>query len=132
MVRCCHPIPGDQIIGKFSKGRGLVIHQVSCKNIANERLQSDNMIDVKWADDPSGEYTCQLSLHVQNERGVLARLATIISDEAANIEHVEVEDKDGISTNITFLIAVKGRNHLAQIMRRLRRVRSVTRIMRIQ
>jgi len=130
--KCCHPIPGDQIVGKLSKGRGLVIHQTSCRNIVNERLQSDNMIDVKWAEEASGEYSCQLNLYVQNERGVLARLATIISDEAANIEHVEVEDKDGLSTNITFLIAVKGRNHLAKIMRRLRRVRSVMRILRVQ
>jgi len=130
--KCCHPIPGDQIIGKLSKGRGLVIHQSSCRNIVNERMQSDSMIDVKWADEASGEYSCQLSLYVENERGVLARLATIISDEAANIEHVEVEDKDGLSTNITFLIAVSGRNHLARIMRRLRRVRSVMRILRIQ
>jgi len=130
--KCCHPIPGDQIIGKLSKGRGLVIHQTSCRNIVNERLQSDSMIDVKWDDEASGEYSCQLSLYVENERGVLARLATIISDETANIEHVEVEDKDGLSTNITFLIAVSGRNHLARIMRRLRRVRSVMRILRIQ
>jgi len=130
--RCCHPIPGDQIIGKLSKGRGLVIHQTSCRNIAHERLQNENMIDVKWAEEATGEYSCQLSLHVQNERGVLARLATIISDEAANIEHVEVEDKDGLSTNITFLVSVRGRDHLAKIMRRLRRVRSVMRIARVQ
>jgi len=130
--KCCYPIPGDAIVGKISKGRGLVIHQISCKNIINERLQNDNMIDVKWAEDSSGEYSCQLSLHVQNERGVLARLATIISDEAANIEHVEVEDKDGISTNILFLISVSGRDHLAKIMRRIRRVRAVMRIYRVQ
>lgn len=130
--KCCHPIPGDQIVGKLSKGRGLVIHQNSCRNIAHERLQNDNMIDVKWADEASGDYSCQLSLHVQNERGVLARLATIISDEAANIEHVEVEDKDGLSTNIMFLISVKNRDHLAKIMRRLRRVHSVLRVSRVQ
>jgi (p)ppGpp synthase/HD superfamily hydrolase len=131
-AKCCHPIPGDQIVGKLSKGRGLVIHQNNCRNIAHERLQSDNMIDVKWADEASGDYSCQLSLHVQNERGVLARLATIISDEAANIEHVEVEDKDGLSTNIMFLVSVKNRDHLAKIMRRLRRVHSVLRVSRVQ
>ncbi len=131
-AKCCHPIPGDQIVGKLSKGRGLVIHQNNCRNIAHERLQNDNMIDVKWADEASGDYSCQLSLHVQNERGVLARLATIISDEAANIEHVEVEDKDGLSTNIMFLISVKNRDHLAKIMRRLRRVHSVLRVSRVQ
>jgi len=110
----------------------LVINQINCKNIFGERLQSENMIDVKWANDPTGEYSCQLNLYVQNERGVLARLATIISDESANIEHVEVEDKDGISTNITFLIGVGGRDHLARILRRLRRVGSVLRIVRVQ
>jgi len=130
--KCCYPIPGDQIVGKLSKGRGLVIHQVGCKNIVNERLQSENMIDVKWAAEPTGEFSCQLHLHVQNERGVLARLATIISDESANIEHVEVDDRDGLSTNITILISVSGRNHLAKIMRRLRRVNSVMRIIRVQ
>ena len=130
--KCCYPIPGDQIVGKLSKGRGLVIHQISCKNIYSDRMQNENMIDVKWADNPSGEYACQLNLYVNNERGVLARLATIISDESANIEHVEVEDKDGLSTNITFLISVSGRNHLARILRRLRRIKSVMRIARAQ
>ncbi|VAW70791.1 Guanosine-3',5'-bis(diphosphate) 3'-pyrophosphohydrolase / GTP pyrophosphokinase, (p)ppGpp synthetase II [hydrothermal vent metagenome] len=130
--KCCCPIPGDQIIGKISKGRGLVIHQVNCKNIANERLQNDNMIELKWAESSSGEYSCQLSLHVQNDRGVLARLATIISDEAASIEHVEVEDKDGTSTNIVFQISVKSRDHLAKIMRRIRRVSAVMRLHRVK
>ncbi len=130
--KCCYPIPGDQIVGKLSKGRGLVIHQINCKNIVNERLSSENMIDVKWASKPTGEYLCQLNLHVQNERGVLARLATIISDEGANIEHVEVEDKDGISTDITFLISVNGRDHLAKILRRIRNGNSVMRIVRKQ
>ncbi|VAW60580.1 Guanosine-3',5'-bis(diphosphate) 3'-pyrophosphohydrolase / GTP pyrophosphokinase, (p)ppGpp synthetase II [hydrothermal vent metagenome] len=130
--KCCYPIPGDQVIGKISKGRGLVVHQVGCKNIANEQLKNDNMVELNWADVSTDEYSCQLSLHVNNERGVLARLATIISDEAANIEHVQVEDKDGVSTNIVFLIAVKGRDHLARIMRRLRRVSAIMRLYRIQ
>ncbi|HED33491.1 MAG TPA: RelA/SpoT family protein [Gammaproteobacteria bacterium] len=130
--KCCYPIPGDQVVGKISKGRGLVIHQVSCKNIANEQLHNDNMIKLNWSEIPTGEYSCQLSLHVNNERGVLARLATIISDETANIEHVEVEDKDGVSTNIIFLIAVKDRDHLARVMRRLRRVNAVMRLYRVQ
>jgi len=130
--KCCYPMPGDHIVGKLSKGRGLVIHQTSCKNIFNERLNNENMIDVKWAANPSGEYLCQLNLHVKNERGVLARLATIISDESANIEHVEVEDKDGISTDITFLISVSSRNHLAKILRRLRQSKSVMKIVRKQ
>ncbi len=131
-AKCCHPIPGDHIVGMLSKGRGLVIHQEACKNIDKDRFQSDRFIDVKWAENLKGEFPCKINLNVRNERGVLARLATITSDESANIEHVEVEDRDGTSTTIAFTIAVQSRVHLARIMRRLRRVKAVMRIWRVQ
>ncbi|MDH5483980.1 MAG: bifunctional (p)ppGpp synthetase/guanosine-3',5'-bis(diphosphate) 3'-pyrophosphohydrolase [Gammaproteobacteria bacterium] len=130
-AKCCHPIPGDHILGMLSKGKGMVVHQEGCKNIVNERFQQDRMVDVQWDAELSGEYSCVVQLQVNNERGVLARLATIISDESANIEHVEVEDKDGVATTILFTIAVQSRVHLAKIMRRLRRVKSVMRIARL-
>ncbi len=129
--KCCRPIPGDPIVGLLSKGRGLVIHQESCANIAADRVQNENLVTVQWSKDLTGEFTCKVHLSVKNERGVLARLATIISDEGANIEHVEVEDKDGLSTSIAFMIAVQGRVHLARIMRRLRRIKSVMKISRV-
>jgi len=131
-AKCCHPIYGDHIVGMLSKGKGIVVHQDGCKNIVRERMEPDRFVDVKWAEDLSDEFACPVNLHVTNERGVLARLATIISDEGANIEHVEVEDRDGLSTTIEFMIAVQGRGHLAKIMRRLRRVKSVMRIWRVQ
>jgi (p)ppGpp synthase/HD superfamily hydrolase len=80
----------------------------------------------------AGDFTCAINLFVRNERGVLARLATIISDESANIEHVEVEDRDGMTITISFHVAVQGRRHLAKIMRRLRRVKAVMKIVRVQ
>ncbi|MDH5765456.1 MAG: bifunctional (p)ppGpp synthetase/guanosine-3',5'-bis(diphosphate) 3'-pyrophosphohydrolase [Gammaproteobacteria bacterium] len=128
-AKCCYPIPGDQILGVLSKGRGIVIHQQGCNNIASEQL-TDRAIDVKWDDEVKNEFSCLIYLDVRNERGVLARLATVISDEAANIEHVEVEDKDGVTTTISFLISLHGRKHLANIMRRLRRVQAVLKIWR--
>ena len=130
-AKCCHPIPGDHIVGLLSKGRGLVMHQEGCKNIESYRL-SDRMVDVKWSDSLQGEFTCPVYMNVHNERGVLARLATTISDEAANIEHVEVQDKDGKTTTIAFMISVQGRVHLARIMRRLRGIKAVMKIWRVQ
>lgn len=129
-AKCCHPIPGDHIVGLLSRGRGIVVHQEGCKNIEGERFKTDKLVDVQWAESLSGEFSCAVDLLVTNERGVLARLATIISDEGANIEHVEVEDKDGISMTIGFIVTVHGRDHLAKIMRRLRRVHSVIKIQR--
>ena len=130
--RCCHPIPGDQIVAKLSKGRGIVVHREGCKNleaIHNRRL--DDYIDVNWSDDPIGEFICEIKLEIENKSGMLARTATIISDCGADIENVLLEDRDGFSINLLYLLKVSGRNHLAMVMRRLRRVPSIMRITRL-
>jgi len=129
--RCCYPIPGDQIVAKLSKGRGIVVHREGCKNLEAARKRSDNYIDVQWAEDASGEFTCEVKLEVENRPGLLARTATVISDCKADIENVYMEDRDGFSINLLYLIKVTGRDHLATIMRRLRRIPGVMRIARI-
>ena len=129
--RCCYPIPGDQIVAKLSKGRGIVVHRESCKNLAAESKRSDKYIEVHWADDATGEFDCEIKLEIENKSGLLARTATIISDCGGDIENVEMEDRDGFSMNLLYLVKVTDRGHLAMIMRRLRRVASVMRIIRM-
>jgi len=131
--RCCYPIPGDDIVAKLSKGRGIVVHRVSCKNLEalNKRKDSDSYIDVQWADDASGDFTCEIKLEIENKPGLLARTATIISDCDVDIENVYTEDRDGFSMNLFYQLKVSNRNHLAMLMRRLRRISSVMRITRL-
>jgi GTP diphosphokinase / guanosine-3',5'-bis(diphosphate) 3'-diphosphatase len=129
--RCCHPIPGDQVVGVLSKGRGIVVHREGCRNLNQARTQTDKHIDVQWSSDAVGEFTCEIRLDVSNKPGVLARTATVLSDEGANIQNVELEDRDGINMSIVYLIDVKDRVHLANIMRRLRKVPNVLRIARV-
>jgi len=131
--RCCYPIPGDPIVAKLSKGRGIVVHREGCKNLEalSKRKHSDKYIDVQWADDASGEFSCEIKLEIENKRGLLARTATVISDCGVNIENVYMEDRDGFSMNLLYLIKVVDRNHLAALMRRLRRIVNVMRIARL-
>jgi len=129
--KCCFPIPGDSIIGILSKGRGIVVHREECKNISQVRVEVDKRIDVRWSEDAEGSFSCSIRLDVANKPGVLARTATIISDEGADIEDVKVEDRDGFTTTITYQISLQGRLHLASIMRRLRKAPNVLKIWRI-
>jgi len=131
--RCCYPIPGDQIVAKLSKGRGIVVHREGCKNLEapHKRKHSDKYIDVQWAEDASGEFRCEIKLEIENKLGLLARTATVIADCGADIENVYMEDRDGFSMNIQYLIKVHDRHHLAKIMRRLRRTSNVMRISRM-
>jgi len=131
--RCCYPIPGDQIVAVLSKGRGIVVHRDNCKNLeaSSKRKRSDKYIDVQWSDDASGDFTCEIKLEIENKSGLLARTATVISDCNADIENVDMEDRDGFSMNLLYQIKVSDRKHLALVMRRLRRINSVMRIMRL-
>ncbi len=129
-AKCCHPIPGDPIIGFVSAGRGIVIHRENCKNVADFRKMPEKWIDVEWAAEPRSDFQAEIRVDVANQRGVLATVAATISELDSNIENVDIEERDGMNTSMTFVITVRDRIHLAQIMRRIRSLSMVIRINR--
>jgi len=129
-ARCCRPIPGDPIVGFASAGRGVVIHHRDCRNVREYQNQPDKWIDVQWEREVEGEFPVVLAVDVVNRRGVLAELATTISELGSDIESVQVDEKEGMITTIRFTIGVRNRVHLARIMRRLRVLGSVLKIAR--
>lgn len=128
-AKCCRPVPGDAIKGFMSSGKGIVIHQRSCKNIS-ERSKEDRQLSVQWSEHVEGEYLAYMRVQVANQRGVLATLAATIADMSSNIEHVNLTEKDGRISTIDFVVTVKDRIHLARIMKKLRSLPSVNRIWR--
>ncbi len=129
-AKCCHPIPGDRIIGFVSAGRGIVIHTASCKNIAEYRHHPEKLIDVQWEAKPEGEYTAEIRVEVANQRGVLATIAAAIAEMGSNIENVDIEERDGMTSSLIFTITIHDRVHLARLMRRIRAIQLVMRIYR--
>jgi (p)ppGpp synthase/HD superfamily hydrolase len=130
-AKCCRPIPGDPILGFVSAGRGIVIHTETCKNVAEYRNKPEKWIDVQWENNVEGDFPVELRLMVQNKRGVLATIAAAISEMKANIENVNMEERDGMHTSLNIMVSVHDRAHLAGIMRRLRSVEMVNRINRV-
>jgi RelA/SpoT family (p)ppGpp synthetase len=131
-AKCCHPIPGDPILGFVSADRGIVIHAEGCKNVAEFRKYPEKWIDVEWEKEIEGEFPVELRVEVANQRGVLATVAATIADEGANIENVGIEDRDGTYSTMTFTVTVRDRKHLAEIIRRIRANKQVLRILRIK
>ena len=130
-AKCCGPIPGDPIVANFSPGRGVVVHHQQCPNLGDFRKQGQSWIDVQWAEQVKGEYLTGIRVDAGNQRGMLATLAAAIADEGSNIEEVRSEERDGLSSTLRFQIAVRGRKHLAHIIRRVKAIPSVLRIARV-
>ncbi len=128
--KCCYPLPGDSIIGFLTAGRGIVIHQQNCANVADYRSAPEKWIDVQWAPNVEREFSVELSLDAINRRGALATIAAAVADANANIEDVTISERNERNTNIRFLITVRDRKHLADVIRAVRNVKAVVRVAR--
>lgn len=129
---CCRPIPGDPIIGHFSAGRGMVIHQETCRNIADMRNDREKCTTVVWASQTQGEFVAELWIEVEMYRGIVAELAARISACNAGIENIGIEERGAALSVLKVLIRVTGRVHLATIIKRIRLIPSVKRVRRGQ
>lgn len=129
-AKCCHPIPGDPILGFVSAGRGIVVHLRGCKNIREFKNSPERWVDLQWEKDVQGTYPVDIRVDTENQRGVLATVAAVISDLESNIENVSIDERDGRFSSLLFTLSVKDRVHLAKIIRRVRAIESVVRIAR--
>ncbi len=129
-AKCCHPIPGDVVMGYLTAGRGVVIHRNTCGNLSNFRKQPEKWIAVTWEKDIQREFSCQIQTETRNRTGVLAEVAATIADSGSNIEQVEVLGRHDDCSVLSFLLSVKDRSHLAQIMRDVRKMPNVLRVSR--
>lgn len=134
LASCCQPIPGDPIDGMLRKDQGLLIHTHACQTARKLRnSEPQNWIHVEWGADPGQFFDVQIRVTAKNVRGVLGRVATGISQAGVNIEHVSMDrENPGLYTELDFLVQVSGRQHLAALMRSLRRISDVVRIVRKQ
>ncbi len=130
--KCCRPIPGDPIIGHISKGRGMVIHQETCNNITEIRNNPEKCVFLTWDDNLNGEFYTAIKILVEVETGIIANIASAISDADAAIDRIHREERDAKTSVIVVEVGVRDRQHLANVVRQIRRIKSVTKISRMR
>lgn len=131
-ARCCHPIPGDPILGHISPGKGLVIHLESCRNLLEIRNNPEKCMALSWSSKPCGEFPVELKVEITPERGFIAALASRMTDADATIEQISVDEKDPFTSIVDVVLTVRDRIHLADILRRARGLKQVRRIYRVK
>jgi len=127
---CCQPIPGDEIMGYHTAGKGIVVHRMDCPNLAELRKSPERWVPIGWDSSVVGDYDTALVVEVENGTGVLAQLAAAIAQSQSNIERVDYLDRDFNAAVLCFNIQVRDRTHLAEVMRRLRRLSVVQSVRR--
>ena len=129
---CCRPIPGDAIVGYLGRGEGLVVHTADCA-IARKlhHKDSERFIGVEWSDEPTRAFEAAVVVTVNNGKGVLARVASALASAEADITHIDMGQEAALETiDLRFVVAVRDRVHLADVLRALKRTPSVLRARR--
>ncbi len=129
--KCCHPLPGDDIIGQMLGGHGLALHRTRCPQARKLRERdAERWIDVGWAKDVTGLFHTSVEAYVANQPGLLSRVTGEIGAAQSNIIDIQIEHDTQGSATLKIGLEVSNREHLARILRMLRRVPGVHRIER--
>jgi GTP pyrophosphokinase len=123
-ANCCNPLPGDEVIGIITRGRGISVHTADCSNVETERYDQDRIVKIHWDAKVKIPRTVKFKVSSEDKKGILAEMTSIISSNNINISHadirtttdntavntfeVEVEDLDQLHTLLKAIAAVKG------------------------
>ncbi len=127
--KCCTPIPGDEVVGYITRGRGVTIHRENCSNIRN--LDPDRRIEVTWADVDKATYPAKVRVSTANQKGMLAAVSNEISAGGANILEAKVTTTLDYAAILDFVVDVKDRTQLRKILSDIRRLEGVKLVERI-
>ncbi|KQZ66536.1 MULTISPECIES: bifunctional (p)ppGpp synthetase/guanosine-3',5'-bis(diphosphate) 3'-pyrophosphohydrolase [unclassified Lysobacter] len=130
-ANCCLPLPGDEIMGYHTAGKGIVVHRLDCPNVAEYRKSPDRWVPIGWDRQVSGDFGAALRIEVDNRPGALAQVAAAIAEAESNIDRVEYLERDSNIAIMRFSIEVADRRHLADVMRRVRRLNVVLGVQRM-
>ena len=118
-------------MGYVSAGKGVVVHRAQCRNVREFRKHPDRCLDVTWAPVTHSKFKVALRIVTRNIPGVLANISTSIGEAGSNIEKVEQPESNPEAATLLFTISVDDRDHMARVMRRLRRNKNVIKVSRL-
>ncbi len=128
---CCYPIPGDDIMGYLTAGKGVVVHRLDCPNIIDYRKHPERWVPIAWDRRVEGDFRVELRFETENKPGALAKISAAVAECNSNIDSVNYKERDARISVMVFCIEVKNRKHLAEIIRRTRRLNVVYSVERL-
>jgi GTP pyrophosphokinase len=130
IAQCCHPVPGDKIIGYITRSRGVSIHREDCYNIVNED-ERERLVPVEWGQSDNHLYPVTIQVEAWDRVGLMRDIATVVAEEKVNITSVNIADSVGGRTAMFLTLETKGLAQLSQILKKIDGVKGVISVSRV-
>jgi GTP diphosphokinase / guanosine-3',5'-bis(diphosphate) 3'-diphosphatase len=130
-AKCCNPIPGDDIIGYITRGRGVAVHTRTCPNVQNLLYQTDRRIDVEWGGEgTTAKFLVQLLIRAKDRAGLLADITSVFSTASCNIHNLESRP-DRLNAQVDVNLEIIDRRQLESILGNIRKIQGVYGVERV-
>ncbi|MDM8534453.1 bifunctional (p)ppGpp synthetase/guanosine-3',5'-bis(diphosphate) 3'-pyrophosphohydrolase [Clostridiaceae bacterium HSG29] len=131
-AKCCNPVPGDEIIGYVTQGRGVTIHRVDCPNFVDLEKSKERFIEVEWVDNNAkNAYEAKVKIIGNDRKGLLSEITIIINNENFIVNGLNArKDKKGIAT-VEMIIEITNKKHLSKLINNLKKVDGVIEVKRV-
>src|SRR5579863_1085065 len=130
LAKCCNPIPGDDIVGYVTRGRGVAVHATSCPNVENLLYEPERRIDVGWAESSGTQFTVSLIIRTQNRPGMLADITSVISGAGSNIRTL-ASQPDNLNARVEVTLEILNRKQLERISANIKKISGVFGVERV-
>lgn len=127
-AKCCKPVPGDQVIGFISRGRGVIVHLSNCPHLLD--LESERLISVTWQNEEPRPFPATIKVTAKNEKGMLAAIATEIANFDVNIQGLILTTTIDAKAEVDFTVEVTDAVHLYQLMDKIRKLPNIYEVVR--
>jgi GTP pyrophosphokinase len=122
--QCCQPVPGDEVIGYITRGRGISIHRHDCPNVLHLSDHPERRVDIEWDTDGAQRFLVRVLMEGTDRHGLFADIAKAVSDTGTNIQSADIKAVEG-GMRGQFVVEVENLSHLKKVMKAVRRVKGV-------
>ncbi len=130
VARCCNPVPGDDIVGFITRGRGVSVHRRDCPNLAQKNVENGRFLEASWESEPEASYPVEIEITAEDRKNLLADIMSSVNESKVDITAVNARaDKHNIAT-IYMTMVVKDQVHLDQIMNKIKKIKEVYEVRR--
>ncbi|MCC7053526.1 MAG: bifunctional (p)ppGpp synthetase/guanosine-3',5'-bis(diphosphate) 3'-pyrophosphohydrolase [Gemmatimonadaceae bacterium] len=128
-AQCCQPVPGDEVVGYVTRGRGVSIHRADCPNLLPLAHEPERRLEIDWQEKFGERFIVRLALEGTDRRGLYADVASAVSSTGTDIRQMELKAVDGRAVG-SIMVEVENLEHLQQIVKQVRRVKGISEIAR--
>jgi len=130
-ARCCNPIPGDEIVGYITRGKGITLHTADCPNLLHLQIDPERRVEACWALNDRSVLPVKLKIETEDKQGLLAEVSGAIAKEGVNVEKAQVMTTVDKKALLNFIIDVKDVNQLERVKKSIRKIPGVVRVDRV-